>query len=78
MDNQINHDKTPACLLACAHWVLDIEESAIVEDIKGQCIRAHQLRDGHHSQKNHINSLMDPGTTKKLLTIVSIKLNFRS
>lgn len=57
----VNHNRTPACLLQCVNWVLDVEECQINDDM-----HAHQ---GKHGGQNF--SLMDPATTRTVAIIVS-------
>ena len=60
----IHHDRTPACLLQCVNWVLDIEECDIVEDF-------NENRERIGLGTSIPNGLMDPKTTRKILTVVS-------
>ena len=52
-----DHERTPACILQCVNWVLDIEECAISEHVTK----------GREPQ----NNLMDPKTTRNIAVIVS-------
>jgi hypothetical protein len=52
-----SHERTPACVLQCVNWVLDIEECTISDQIS------------RHREPQ--NNLMDPNTTKNIAIIVS-------
>lgn len=58
-----HHMRSPACLLQCVKWVLDVSECPIFES---------QFND----QNAGPNLLMDPNNTKHLITIVSFNFIF--
>ena len=58
----VQHERTPACLLQCVNWVLDVEECSINDDL--------QSNQGKNGGQNF--SLMDPATTRLIASIVSI------
>ena len=57
-----HHFRTPACLLECAKWVLDIEECPIQDA----------------SEFETQTTMMDPKTTKNILTVREPMINYKS